>query len=118
MKIAVLQNEGRLFPQCEESAQVMIVEVDPVSHGVQQTTLLTPPTQPVGALADWLNRQDVEVVLTSGIGRRDCDLLEQKGIQVVVGVPRFRVEPVIANFLAGTLQIGTNACEQTTGGCE
>ena len=118
MKIAVLQREGRVFPQCEECAQVAIVEVDPVSFGVQQTNFLTPPPRAVGTLADWLLQQEVEVVLTNGICRRDRDLLEQKGIDVVVGVPRFRVEPVVAQFLAGTLQTGDNPCEQPTGGRE
>lgn len=116
MRIAVLESEGRVLPQCEQSAQVALVDIDPVSHSVQQSSLLTPPPQAVGALAEWLHRQAVEVVLTSGIGRQDRDLLEQKGIHVIVGVPPFRVEPVIATFLAGTLQTGANACEQPTGG--
>jgi predicted Fe-Mo cluster-binding NifX family protein len=117
MKIAVLQSEGRLFPQCEHTGQVAIVEVDPVSHSVQQTTFLTPPSQPVGALADWLCREEIEVLLTSGMGRQDLELLQQRGVEVVVGVPAFRIEPVIASFLAGTLQTGANPCEQLTGGC-
>lgn len=117
MKIAVLQNEGRVFPQCERTAQVAIVEVDPVSHSVQQTTFLTPPSATVGALADWLHGEEVEVLLTSGMGRHDLDLVEQKGIEVVVGVPAFRIEPVIASYLSGTLQTGANLCDQPTGGC-
>lgn len=117
MKIAVLQSEGRVFPQCDHIGQVAIVEVDPISHSVQQTTFLTPPSQPVGTLADWLLGEDVEALLTSGIGRHDHDLLEQKGVEVIVGVPAFRIEPVIASYLAGTLQTGANLCEQATGGC-
>ena len=117
MKIAVLQSGGRVFPQCEHTAQVAIVEVDPVSHSVQQTTVLTPPSQPVGALADWLRGEEVEVLLTSGICQRDRELLEQKRIEVIVGVPPYRLEPVIASYLAGTLQTGDNPCGQTAGGC-
>ena len=118
MKIAVLEKEGRVLPLCEESAHVTVVEIDPVSCSVQQTALLTTPPQAVGTLADWLRQQGVEVVLTSGICRRDRELLEQKGIQVIVGVPPFRVEPVIASFLAGTLETGANACEQPKGDCD
>jgi predicted Fe-Mo cluster-binding NifX family protein len=115
MRIGVLESEGRVLPQCEESAQIALVDIDPVSHSVQRTTFLKPPAQAVGALAGWLNRQKVEILLTSGIDRRDRDLLEQKGIEVIVGVPPFRVEPVVASFLAGTLQTGDNPCEQSTG---
>ena len=118
MRIAVLEREGRVFPQCEESAQIAIVDVDPVGNSVQQTAFLSPPPQAVGDLAVWLRREEVEVLLTSGICRRDRDLLEQKGIEVIVGVPPFRVEPVVASYLAGTLQTGANPCEQKTGSQE
>jgi hypothetical protein len=46
MKIAVIGREGRVFPQCEEIAQVAIVDVDPVSRSVQQTAFLTPRRYP------------------------------------------------------------------------
>ena len=117
MRIAVLESEGRVLPQCEKSAQVAVVDIDPLTHSVRQTARLTPPRNG-GALADWLRRQEVKIVLTSGIGQRTRDLLEQEGIQVIVGVPPFRVEPVIASFLAGTLRTGANPCEQQTGGRE
>lgn len=117
MKIAVLQSEGRVFPQCEESAQVAILDVDPVSQSVSQSNFLSRPPQAVGALADLLRQEDVEVVLTSGICQRDRELLEAKGIEVIVGVPPHRVEPVIAHYLAGTLRTGANACEPPTESC-
>ncbi len=117
MRIAVLEREGRVLPQCEEYEQVAFVDVDPLTHTVQQTAFLPPPPD-VGALADWLHQHNVEVVLTSGVCRRNREMLEQKGIRVVVGVPPFRIEPVVANFLAGTLQTGANPCEQPTGGGE
>ena len=72
----------------------------------------------MGALADLLRGEDVEVVLTSGICKQDRELLEAKGIEVIVGVPPHRVEPVIANYLAGTLKTGPNPCDQPTGGRE
>lgn len=112
MKIAIIGKEGRVFPQCVEIAQVAVVDIDPVSQSVELTAFLTPPPPAPGALAEWLCQQEVEVVLAGGIGQRDHDLLVEQGIRVVVGVPPFRVEPVIANFLAGTLQTGANACEQ------
>lgn len=115
MKIAVFEKEGRVSRQCEDSARVAIVEVDLPSNSVQQTFFLTPPTQTPGTLAGWLRLHDVDVVLASGIRQRERDLIEDKGMKVVAGVPAFRVEPVIANFLAGTLQTGANSCEQQAG---
>jgi ATP-binding protein involved in chromosome partitioning len=115
MKIAVFAREGRVSPQCQESPHVAIVDVDQQSNSVQQITALTPPPHLSGALAGWLHQQEVKVVLTGGLRQRDRDLLEDKGIRVIAGVPSFRIEPVIASFLAGTLQTGTNSCEQQTG---
>jgi predicted Fe-Mo cluster-binding NifX family protein len=106
-----------LFPQCKESGQVAVLEVDPVNQSVRQTKLLSPPPQTVGSLADLLGRENVEVLLTNGVSQRDRELLEQKGIEVIVGVPPYRVEPVVAHYLAGTLQTGDNPCEQQSGGC-
>jgi ATP-binding protein involved in chromosome partitioning len=113
MKIAVIGREGRASPQCEEIGQIAIIEIDPVSHSVKEATFLMPP-EPRDALANWLSHQAVEIVLTSGICQPDLDRLEQNGIKVIVGVPAFRFEPVIAQFLAGTLQTGDNACAQLT----
>jgi predicted Fe-Mo cluster-binding NifX family protein len=115
MKIAVFEREGRVLPRCEECAHVAIVAIDPVTGCVQHTTFLTPPRRAGETLAEWLHREQVEVVLTSGICRRDRELLEQLGIKVIPGVPAFRVEPVVAGFLAGTLQTGANLCEDPTG---
>ncbi len=117
MRIAVLQNEGRVFPQCEESAQVVVLDVDAGSQSVHRSSILSPPPQAVGALADLLRREEVEVLLTGGISQRDRELLEQKGIKVIVGVPPHRVEPVVAHYLAGTLQTGGNPCEKQVGDC-
>jgi predicted Fe-Mo cluster-binding NifX family protein len=115
MKIAVLQHEGRVFPQCKECRQVAIVEVDPLDRRVQGHHFHAPPAQAAGELGDWLRQENIETLLTSGISQRDRELLEAKGIEVIVGVPPFRLEPVIANYLAGTLQTGANLCEYPAG---
>lgn len=114
MKIAVIGQQGRVIPACAEVAQVAIVDVDPGTNTVQRTALMTPPPLTMEAMAGWFSRQAVQVVLTGGICPYCRDLLEKNGIRVVVGVPPFRFEPVIANFLAGTLQTGVNACERSS----
>jgi len=112
MKIAVFEREGRVSRQCEDRAQVALVEVDRHFGVVQQITALPPAPEMADALAGWLQQEKVEVLLTSGIRQRVRDQLEGKGVQVVAGVPPFRVEAALASFLAGTLSTGADTCEQ------
>jgi predicted Fe-Mo cluster-binding NifX family protein len=46
-----------------------------------------------------------------GMGQRAQALFAQQGIQVVVGVPAATPEQLVADFLAGTLQVGDNVCD-------
>jgi len=112
MNLAVLTSNGRVCPQCGEIVQLTVVDFDPATHTVCQTSLLTPPPMSADALAGWLRQHGVGTVLASGINPRAQELLEQAGIQVVVGVPTFRVEPLVSRFLTATLETGLNVCEQ------
>jgi predicted Fe-Mo cluster-binding NifX family protein len=112
MSIAVLTSNERVCPQCGEIVQLTVVDFDPATHTVRHTSLLTPPPMSVAALAGWLREQGVGIVLASGINPQARAFLEAEGIQVVVGVPTFRVEPVVSRFLTATLETGPNICEQ------
>jgi predicted Fe-Mo cluster-binding NifX family protein len=110
MKFAVLEHEGRVLTRCGQTPSVTIIEVDQATQSVQQAT--HHGTVNSGSLPEWLRRQEVSLVLTGGFSKADTDACERNGIHVVVGIPAFRVEPVIAQFLAGTLETGVNVCKQ------
>lgn len=112
MSIAVLTSNGRACPQCGEIVQLTLVDFDPATHTVRQKSSLTPPPMSADALGDWLRQQGVVTVLASGINPQAREFLERAGIQVLVGVPTFRVEPLVSRFLTATLETGPNVCEQ------
>ena len=111
MKIAIPSTQGRVFPDCGQSGQFTLVDLEKSTNTVRETTTLTPSPMAPGELADWLVQQGVEWILASGLKRHDRDLLARKGIKVMVGVPSYRVEAIVARFLTGTLELGPNACQ-------
>jgi predicted Fe-Mo cluster-binding NifX family protein len=111
VSIAVLTRNGRVCPQCGEIVQLTLVDFDPATHTVRQISSLTPPPMNAVALGGWLRQQGVGTLLASGINPQARASLEQHGIQVLVGVPTFRVEPLVARFLTATLETGSNSCD-------
>ncbi|HEQ60022.1 MAG TPA: ATPase [Firmicutes bacterium] len=96
------------FGHCEKFA---LVEVDPAGKTVIQTDWATPPAHEPGILPAWLHEQQVDLVMTGGMGERAQALFARQGIQVITGVAGGTVEQVIEQYLKGTLQAGDNLCD-------
>jgi len=110
MKIAVPLADGRLcmhFGHCEQFA---LVETDEQNNVVNKTLLDPPPHEP-GLLPRWLHEQGAEVIIAGGMGMRAQQLFSQSGITVVVGAPAEQPEQLVAGYLNGTLQTGSNICD-------
>ena len=75
-----------------------------------QSRVPAPEHQP-GLLPPWLREQDVDVVIAGGMGHRAQQLLEQEGINVIVGAPSDTPESVVEAYLDGSLQTGENICD-------
>ena len=115
MKIAIPLQNGRVFPECGQPAEFALVDVDETTQTVRRSTACPLPPLSAGGWADWLAEQGVDVVLTRGIPPDQTTRLAEKGIQVVTGIPPFRVEAVVAGFLNDTLERGPNLCETVPG---
>ena len=76
---------------------------------VARKELLPPPHAP-GVLPAWIAKQGVDIVLAGGMGDHAKELLEKSGIQVILGVPSLTIKDIVSNWVAGTIQSGTNAC--------
>ncbi len=111
MIIAIPIAEGRLAQHFGHCAQFALLETDPTTHAVlKREDVDAPPHQP-GLLPPWLARKGARVVLAGGMGMRAKALFEEQGIRVIVGVPSEAPEKLVADYLAGTLQTGDNACD-------
>ena len=69
-----------------------------------------PPHQP-GLLPVWLAERGAEVIVAGGMGQRAHALFADRGIRVVVGAPAAEPEKIVADYIAGTLQVGENICD-------
>jgi len=111
MKIAIPTAGGRLaahFGHCEQFA---LVEADEATKTVTGTTYLAPPGHEPGVLPRWLHEQGASVIIAGGMGQRAQGLFSQNGITVVVGAAGGSPEELASAYLAGTLEVGQNACD-------
>jgi Mrp family chromosome partitioning ATPase/predicted Fe-Mo cluster-binding NifX family protein len=111
MKIVIPLAEGKLtnhFGHCKRFAMVDVDRETKVVLGREDID--APPHEP-GLLPSWLAERGVTVVITGGMGQRALGLFAQRGIHVVTGAPADVPERLVAEYLAGTLEKGANACD-------
>ena len=109
--IALPLTEGRVsahFGHCERMALLL---VDLQAKKILGAQVLTPPPHEPGRLPRWIGEQRAGLVIAGGMGHRAKDLLEQHGVQVVLGAPPAEAGEVVEQYLTGTLQTGPNACD-------
>lgn len=111
MKIAIPTADGRLCMHFGHCQQFALVEVDEEDHNALTTESLTPPPHEPGLLPRWLHEKGVDLVIAGGMGQRAQQLFTQSGVKVLVGAPAESPEQLVADYLAGKLQSGTNACD-------
>jgi len=111
MKIAIPLAEGRLTAHFGHCASFAIVEIDDQTKKIiKREDIAAPPHQP-GLLPPWLAERGVNMIIAGGMGQRAQQLFAQQDIQVVVGAPSETPEKLIADYFAGSLQVGDNLCD-------
>jgi len=111
MKIAIPVANEKLcmhFGHCETFA---VLTVDPQTKKITGRENIVPPPHEPGVLPRWLGEQKVNVIIAGGMGQRAQQLFAEQNISVVVGAPSVAPDTLIADYLAGTLQSGANACD-------
>ncbi len=111
MIIAIPVAEGKLSKHFGHCAHFALIDVDPVEKKIlKRQDIEAPPHQP-GLLPPWLAERGANVVIAGGMGERAHELFTEKGLQVLVGAPAETPEKLVADYLAGTLQLNPNACD-------
>ncbi|MFO7570560.1 MAG: NifB/NifX family molybdenum-iron cluster-binding protein [Smithellaceae bacterium] len=111
MKIAIPLAEGKLTMHFGHCASFALIEVDDQTKKIMgREDIPAPPHEP-GLLPPWLAQRGAKMIIAGGMGQRAQELFAREGIQVVVGAPPEAPEILIADFFAGTLQSGVNACD-------
>ncbi|WP_196609748.1 iron-sulfur cluster carrier protein MrpORP [Nitratidesulfovibrio oxamicus] len=111
MKIAIPLAAGRLcqhFGHCEQFA---VLTVDPDDGTVKGQELLTPPPHEPGVLPAWIADTGTRLVIAGGMGARARQLLEERGVQVLVGASAADPADLVAAWFGNRLELGANTCD-------
>jgi predicted Fe-Mo cluster-binding NifX family protein/predicted RNA-binding Zn-ribbon protein involved in translation (DUF1610 family) len=111
MRIVIPLAEGKLTNHFGHCKRFALVDVDPEAKVVLRREDIDAPPHEPGLLPSWLAERGATVVITGGMGQRALGLFTQQGIHVVTGAPADVPERLVAEYLAGTLEKGANACD-------
>ena len=111
MRFAIPLAEGKLATHFGHCVSFALVDVDATTKSLlKRDDVEAPPHQP-GLLPPWLAERGVNCIIAGGMGQRAQQLFTEQGIEVTVGAPVETPEKLVADYLAGTLQVGGNACD-------
>ncbi len=96
------------FGQCEQFA---FYDVDVRQRRIEGSRRLDPPPHEPGLLPRWLSDESAQVVIAGGMGRRAREILDERGIRVIVGAPTDEPHDVVQAYLDGKLSVDTNPCD-------
>ena len=111
MRIMIPLVEGKLTPHfghCSEFAQL---DVDESTGEIKANERIDAPPHQPGLLPGWLAERDANLVIVGGMGQRARDLLEERGVTVIVGVAPDTPEALVERWHAGSLAGGQNLCD-------
>jgi len=107
--LVVPMSDGKLaahFGHCEQFAFI-----ETQNGKIIKTEMRTPPGHEPGVLPQWLYEQGTDVVLVGGMGQQAQQLLEEKGVEVIIGAPMDSPEFLANQYLSNTLMAGDNVCD-------
>jgi len=111
MKIAIPLTDGKLSAHFGHCQQFAVIVADPTTKKIGQQTLLTPPAHEPGVYPAWLAGQGATHIIAGGMGQQAQNLFARSGIEVVIGAPAEEPAMIVALFLEGKLETGSNLCD-------
>ena len=96
------------FGHCEQFA---LIDADDVKKEIVKMELVPAPAHQPGLLPEWLAEQGVNVAIAGGMGSRAQSLLQEKDIEVCLGVTESDPEMLVQSHLNGTLMQNDNICD-------
>jgi len=107
--LAVPVLDGKLsshFGRCEEFAFI-----ETQDGKIVRTEMRASPGHEPGVLPSWLYDQGADVVIVGGMGESAQRLLEEKGIEVIIGAPMDSPESLARQYLSNVLVTSGNLCD-------
>jgi len=111
MKIAVPVADGKLNLHFGHCAGFDVFDVAADGKTVSSKGFIwAPPFEP-GLLPEFLGGKGITHIIAGGMGIRAKDLFTARGITVCTGAACDASDRLVAQYLAGTLITGSNACD-------
>ena len=107
--LAVPVSEGKLsshFGHCDQFAFIHTRD-----GKIDHTEMKAPPPHEPGVLPKWLHENGADVVIAGGMGQQAQKMLEERGIEVIVGAPMDPPEALAHQYLSDALITGSNVCD-------
>ena len=107
--LAIPVSEGKLsshFGHCDQFAFIRTKDGE-----IESTEMKSPPPHEPGVLPKWLHENGANVVIAGGMGQQAQKMLEERGIEVIVGAPMDPPEALAHQYLSATLVTGSNVCD-------
>ena len=117
MRVALPVQGERLsahFGHCERFA---FFDVKDGETTVSEWYAEAAPEHQPGLLPGWLADRNVNVVIAGGMGPRAVELLQLRGINVILGAAEDDPEKAVLSYLQGSLATGTNVCDHDSHEC-
>ncbi len=111
IRFAVPTAQGKLclhFGHCE---CFTLIDINEETKEITRNEALTPPAHEPGVLPRWLHEQQVNIVISGGMGQRAQMLFAQNDIKVLTGATVGKPEDIVTAYLNKTLEIGDNICD-------
>jgi len=110
--IAIPLENGVLCAHFGHCQQFAIVEV---KNGlITDVKEVTPPEHVPGLYPRWVAQFGVTDVIAGGMGQQAIMLFNEQNINAFVGAPTKAAKELVADFIAGNLQLSANYCNHGT----
>lgn len=117
MKYAVPVTGGAMSPHFGHCEQFAFFDVDDDKKEIVKTEYITSPEHQPGLLPVWLAEMGAGIVIAGGMGPRAVDLLNQRGIGVVLGAMESDPAQAVLSYIGGSLATGDNVCDHDSSEC-
>lgn len=106
---AIPTADGVLCPHFGHCQKFAIVKTD--GQNVLSLDFVTPPGHQPGVYPGFLAQQNVDVVISGGMGVKAQELFAQNNIEVFIGVGSETPEKLVEHYLSDMLKTGQNLCD-------
>lgn len=114
MKIAIpATEESILCPHFGHAPCFAIVEINPLTKEIINTTLLHPEMGGHAAVPPWLKSIGVENLIAGGLGSLAIDNLNKHEINVFYGAPELHVNKIAELWMKDELELNPQPCNHT-----